>query len=221
MFASTEGLRRTEQIVVQCEIREHARGSHGSSQDGGVGVASPIMLGERPAPGASLPCRPTSAHPARPPLRVDKEGLMPLRRGAGGAGRRAPLERRHPRRAGGGGAQGQGTSRSTRAPRDHWTARQDAPSQGAWRAARHPPQPRASGRDVRPCDRAIDLLVVNLYPFEATVAKGASTRIASRTRHRRPAMIAPPPRTMAMSRSSSRPRTTPPSSPTSMRMTVR
>ena len=38
---------------------------------------------------------------------------------------------------------------------------------------------RAAARPT--ASRPIDLLVVNLYPFEATVAKGAPTRSASRT----------------------------------------
>ncbi len=41
MFASTEGLRRTEQIVVAMRNREPPRDRMGLPQDGGVGVASP------------------------------------------------------------------------------------------------------------------------------------------------------------------------------------
>ena len=46
--------------------------------------------------------------------------------------------------------------------------------EGAWRPAGDPRQCRARRRHARPtASRPIDLLVVNLYPFEDTVAKGA------------------------------------------------
>ena len=57
---------------------------------------------------------------------------------------------------------------------DDGRPRQDAAPEGAWRPARDPRQCRACRRDARRTAFApIDLLVVNLYPFEATVAKGA------------------------------------------------
>ena len=58
--------------------------------------------------------------------------------------------------------------------RDDGRPREDAAPEGAWRHARDPRRQGSRRRDEAQHGIApIDLLVVNLYPFEATVAKGA------------------------------------------------
>ena len=104
----------------------------------------------------------------------DKTGLDRVRPGAGGARRRDPLDRRHGQGAEGRRHRRQGRRRAHRLSRDDGRPGQDAAPQGARRPARRPRQRRA--RRARPQAHGIapiDLLVVNLYPFEATVAKGA------------------------------------------------
>ena len=78
--------------------------------------------------------------------------------------------------------------RAHRLSRDDGRPRQDAAPEGARRPARDPRQPGARGRHAaRTASAPIDLLVVNLYPFEATVAKGADFDDLHREhRHRRP-----------------------------------
>ena len=95
-------------------------------------------------------------------------------------GTAAALARRRARR--------QGRRRAHRLSRDDGRPGEDAASQGARRAAR-----RARQRGARRAGRQqhgiapIDLLVVNLYPFEATVAQGRRLRRVHREhRHRRP-----------------------------------
>ena len=70
-------------------------------------------------------------------------------------------------------AEGDRRLRTNRLPGDDGRPRQDAASQGAWRPARDPRQRRTCKAAQTHGIAPIDLLVVNLYPFEATVAKGA------------------------------------------------
>ena len=64
--------------------------------------------------------------------------------------------------------------RADRISRNDGRPGQDAASGGAWRPARRFATIRnTSRRCARTHIRAIDILVVNLYPFEATVARGA------------------------------------------------
>ncbi len=135
MFASTEGMAPHRADRGAGRDGEPPLDPLVVPPDGGVGVGASAMLAERPVPGASpARCRPTSAASSAPHLRFGQGGPDPLRDGARRARRRAALDRRHPRRAGGGGAEGQGRLGAHRLPRDHGRPRQDAASQGAWRA---------------------------------------------------------------------------------------
>ena len=72
------------------------------------------------------------------------------------------------------GLEGDRRRRAHRLSRNDGWPRQDAASESAWRPAGDPRQQGARRRDGRrTASQPIDLLVVNLYPFEATVAKGA------------------------------------------------
>ena len=135
----------------------------------------------------------------------DKTGIVELGAGARRARRRARLDRRHRQGAARRGADGARHLRPDRLSRDDGRPRQDAAPQGAWRAARGARQSRAhvAAMDAHGIG-AIDLVVVNLYPFAATVAKGAeratrSSRISTSAARRWSARRR---RTMPSSRSS-------------------
>ena len=103
----------------------------------------------------------------------DKTGVVELCHALGGAWGGAAVHGRHVRHAAGGGAGGAGRGGPDGVPRDDGRPGEDAASEGAWRVAR------AAGQAAHMVAMAahgivpIDLLVVNLYPFEATVARGA------------------------------------------------
>jgi hypothetical protein len=86
---------------------------------------------------------------------------------------RASLDRRHLGHAARGGPRRARRGRPHRLPRDDGRARQDAAPQGPRRASGAARQ--AFAREAMEAHgiAPIDLLVVNLYPFEATVARGA------------------------------------------------
>ena len=110
----------------------------------------------------------------------DKTGLVALA-GPRGARGRAPLHRRHGAGAARRRAAGARRGEVDRVSGDARRPGEDAAPDGA----------RGPARAARPPDHAaaldeygiapIDLLVVNLYPFEATVRRGATTTPASRT----------------------------------------
>ena len=88
------------------------------------------------------------------------------------ARRRDPLHRRHGEGAGRGRGPGGGGERLHRLARDARRPREDAAPEDPRRPARPARRPEATAsrwprNDIRP----IDMVVVNLYPFEATVAR--------------------------------------------------
>ncbi len=118
----------------------------------------------------------------------DKTGLVEFARGLAEPRRRAGVDRRHPQDARRRRAQGHRRVRHHRLPGDDGRPGEDAASQGARRAAGDPRQRRARTAAMQAHGIApIDLVVVNLYPFEETVAKGADFDDLHREhRHRRP-----------------------------------
>ena len=126
----------------------------------------------------AAPCSPSSTRPAsstspaRSPAAASRSSrpAAPARRSPPPASPVARRLRRH------------------RLSRDHGRARQDAAPGDPWRPPRRPRRSRPRrGDGRRTASPAIDLLVVNLYPFEETVAAGADYAHRGREhRHRRP-----------------------------------
>ena len=119
----------------------------------------------------------------------DKTGLVDFARALAGARRRAGLDRRH--RARRWPTPGSTVTRRVgahRLSRDDGRPGQDAASRRCMAACSRSATTRSTPAAMaRARHRPIDLLVVNLYPFEATVAKGADLRRLHREhRHRRP-----------------------------------
>ena len=76
--------------------------------------------------------------------------------------------------------------RAHRLSRDHGRPRQDAASGGPWRPARRARRSRACRGHARNGIEPIDLVVVNLYPFEEVRRSGADYAVGGREhRHRR------------------------------------
>ena len=153
-------------------------------------VARLSMLSRRLLPPIGAPAMPSDleARHARPPLRVRQDRPRRFRARARRARRRARLDRRHAQGARRGRPAGARRDRPHRLSRDDGRPRQDAAS-GACTAgfSASAPTPSIRPRCWRTASRPIDLLVVNLYPFEATVARGRRLRRLHREhRHRRP-----------------------------------
>ena len=85
-----------------------------------------------------------------------------------------------------GGADRQRCGRGDGLSRDDGRPRQDAAPDGAWRASGAARRPDHVAAMEAHGIGGIDLLVVNLYPFEDTVAKGADYAPHREYRHRRP-----------------------------------
>ena len=143
----------------------------------------------------------------------DKTGLVDLARGLAEPRRRADLHRRHPQ---GAGRRRSGRARHCRGDRLSRDARRPGQDAAPARPRRHPRRPRQSRSTPRPSPaqgiEPIDLVVCNLYPFEATVARPGSDARGDRRehRHRRPvAWCARRPRTTTTWPSSPTRRSTP------------
>ena len=103
----------------------------------------------------------------------DKTGLAELAAALVGARHRADLDRRHGAGAARGRAAGARRRERDRLPRDARRPGQDAAPDGPRRSARAARRPRTTRAALEDYGiGAIDLLVVNLYPFEATAAAG-------------------------------------------------
>ena len=150
------------------------------------------------------------ADPARADLRPRQDGRRGARPGARVPRRDARLDGRHRGAPEGGRARGRARRGDDRIPRDPGRPRQDASPEDLRRRARRR-FPRGSRADLADAEIApFDLVVVNLYPFEKTVAGGATARQGHRDDRRRRARrsSAPPRRTTRAWRSSSSRRTT-------------
>ena len=106
----------------------------------------------------------------------DKRGDRRLRARPGRARHRARLHRRHRAGADRGGPRGPRDRGLHRLPRDHGRARQDAPSRSSTRACSRCATTRSTCSPPSSTEiEFVDLVCVNLYPFERTAAQRGAT----------------------------------------------
>ena len=104
----------------------------------------------------------------------DKDGPGRARQGAGRARRGDPSTGGSAKTLREAGIESDRGQRPHRLPRDHGRAGEDAAARDPWRHPGAPHRRRAHAKAMAEHKiAAIDLVVVNLYPFEATVARGA------------------------------------------------